>query len=200
MTVAAPGVSFESLHCPAGLTISWGDGWTPGWSSSATLTNCTSTGEEITVQQGESLVMHDCRVFGVTRLPPSVSGRFFGSRAVACSGEMSATRCTFEGNEGTGASVRGAGATAELTECAIHDNGLHGLNVYEARATLRGGSARSNAKCGVRAAWGGRITVAAAADLQPQTVSLENEGKDWSTDRGGAIDGLLAADVEVVAL
>ena len=160
LVVESEGVSFESMHLPLGVMIREGG---------LTMKKCTSTGQEISVQEGASLVMEDTRTFGS-------SG--FG---VTCLGDVKATRCTVEDNGHTGVYVDGEEASAELVDFVIRKNGQHGVYVYESKVVLRGGMISENKLQGVDAFSGGKVTVAKAEEGKPQTVSKDNdEGHDWA--------------------
>jgi len=169
LQVASEGVRFESLHLPQGVGIR---------SGSLTMAKCTSTGQAI--DAGASLVIEDSRVFGV---------RGFGMN---CSGEVKATRCTFEDNGFSGTLVSGKQASAELVDCVIRKNGWEGLLMNGGKAMLRGGTISENSlNAGVYAGSGGKVTVAKAEEAQPQTVCKDNNGHDWWTvGEGSEIIGI----------
>ena len=206
LQVRAEGVRFVSLDLPRGVEIASG--------GSLSMEKCTSTGDRIyirdsgksitiTVRDGASLVMEDCRIFGS------------GGTGVECWGKMVATRCTFEDNRESGVAV--FGGEARLAGCVVRNNRQTGLSVAGvAKLILEGGTVTGNKRHGVVAFYGGKVTVAAAdsrssiswltarerseetasspAVDRPQTVSSGNGDHDWATGNMfgllGAIEGL----------
>ena len=165
LEVRAQGVQLTGLHLPQGVTI-----FSP---ATATMQQCTSTGSSIRVDEGASLDMEDCRIFGSRAL------------GVHCDGKMRATRCTIEGNADHGVLVHGPQASAELVDCVIRSNGSAatdaGVCVRQGKVMLRGGTVSKNKMLGARAFDNGKVTVAKADEDQPQTVSKDNERHEWST-------------------
>jgi len=155
LAVWAEGIRFDSI----GVCMDVREG-------SLTMEKCTIDMSEkrgMYVSQGTSLVMEDCRIFGSL------------SRGITCSGEMKLTRCALENNEGVAVRVcNHEVASAELVDCVIRNNGDCGLSVSQGKATLRGGMISGNQGHGVEAERGGKVTVAAAAEDMPQTVSQDN--------------------------
>jgi len=115
---------------------------------------------------------------------------------------LTATRCTFEDNEGFGMVVNGGPDTAagrplgllELVDCATRKNGRSGLFVYlfvyAGKVTLRGGTISENKGPGVWISSGAKVTVTTAVEGKPQTVCKDNEVHDWSTDGRGEFIGI----------
>ena len=160
MVVESEGVSFESMHLPQGVAIFDG--------GSLTMSKCTSTGDNIHVRGGGSLVMEDTRVFGTN------------GHGVWCEGGVKMTRCTVEGNSHSGVYVHGEHNAAELVDCEIRKNRANGMFVSADKATLRGGVISENKGGGV-IVWGGKVTVAKAEKGMPQTVTKDNTPHDWRT-------------------
>jgi len=176
LVVETEDVNFVSMHLPNGAEVKTG--------GSLTMTKCTSTGEYINVYEGASLVMEDSRVY---------SNRHFG---VVSYGDLKATRCTFEDSGNVGVFVSGHHNSVQLVDCVIRKNGWDGVNVFQGKATLRGGTVSENKGYGVRAYNGGMVTVAKAEEGQPQTVSKDNKGNDWGTE-GGDIIGIPQEKINV---
>ena len=170
------GVRFDSINLPQGVKISKG--------GSLTMTKCTSTGEQVTVEAGGRLVMEDSRIFGVS-----------GSYGVRCEGSVKATRCIVENNQSSGVVIWRERASAELVECVIRKNGQRGLFVFgeneNGSVVLRGGTVSENADRGVYAFGGAKITVAPAKEDVPQTVCKANGRRgDWATMGSSEIIGI----------
>ena len=173
--VADQGRELESMDSPSGVDI--GDG------GSLTMTKCTSTGGTINVLEGASLVIEDCHVFD-----NNTGG---SSNGVHCSGDVKATRCTVEGNGATGVYNYGAGASGELVDCMIRQNGDGGVSVSRGKVVLRGSTSSENHMNGVNAHYAGKVTVAKAEeDGLLRTVCKDNERGNWGTEADGEIIGI----------
>jgi len=159
LEVRTEGARILSVDFPHGVRVISG--------GSLTMTKCTSTGEQIGVEEGASLVMEDSRVFASS------------GQGVYCTGDLQMTRCTVESNALSGVDVFGRQASAELVDCVIRKNTSSVMYVHAGTAVLRGGSVSENNRHGV-GAWGcGKVAVAKAEEGKPQTVSKD----DWATAR-----------------
>ena len=172
LVVETEGVRFESLHLPQGSLVNGG---------SLTMAKCTSTGQDIYVEEGVSSVMEDSRVFGGE---DSLGG---GGNGVHCQGNMKATRCIIEENKGDGVCIQGQEASAELVDCVIRTNESNGLvAVREAKVALRGGTVSGNKRDGAIASGNGEITVS----KEKPTISAGNQRQDWVVETRGVLEGV----------
>jgi len=146
------------------------------------------------MDEGASLVMEDCRVFG---------------RGLECLGDVTATRCTFEDNSSSGVWVEHTNGSANPTECLILINGFGVWVTRGGKAMLRGGTISGNKRHGVAAS--SKVTVAKAEEGKPQTVRKDNKQcpdgafgvqlygpeHDWHTEKSGQIIGISQEKINV---